>query len=104
MSRAKRVDANQPEIIQTFEDLGARVAITSSAGDGFPDLVVQYRFPTKLFNRSLATLLVEIKDGAKPPSKRKLTPKQEIFHAKFVCHIVETVRDVYELLEVNYQD
>ena len=101
MSRAKKVDANQPEIVQTFRDLGAKVAITSSAGDGFPDLVVQYRNPMV---RRIQTLLVEIKDGNKPPSKRKLTPDQEKFHAVFHCYIVESVKDVYELLEITYQD
>lgn len=105
MSRAKKVDANQAEIVQTFRDLGARVAITSSAGDGFPDLVVQYRFPFNRYPRkALETLLVEIKDGSLPPSKRRLNPRQEEFHTEFVCHIVESVRDVYELLEINYQD
>jgi hypothetical protein len=102
MSRAKKVDANQAEIVQTFRDLRADVAITSSAGNGFPDLVVQYRYPSRRHRRE--TLLVEVKDGSKSPSRRKLTPEQEIFHAQFLCYIVETVKDVYELLEVSYQD
>ena len=101
MSWAKKVDDNQKEIVDTFEALGARVAITSSAGNGFPDLVVQYRNPLV---RRIQTMLVEIKDGSKPPSRRKLTPDQEKFHGKFVCYIVETVKDVYELLEVTWQD
>lgn len=100
MSRARKVDANQGEIVATFRSLGSRVAITSAAGDGFPDLVVQHNHP----KRGVRTLLVEIKDGAKPPSARKLTPEQEEFHSRFVCHIVENKRDVYELLEINYQD
>jgi hypothetical protein len=106
MTYKKKVDANQAEIVDTFRQLGAKVAITSSAGDGFPDLVVQYRYPYKLARHGygLTTHLVEIKDGNKPPSARKLSPKQIKFHALFVCHIVETVRDVYELLEINYQD
>ena len=101
MARAKKVDDNQKEIVQTFRDLGARVAITSSAGGGFPDLVVQYRYPQ---NGKLDTLLVEVKDGSKSPSRRKLTPEQERFHAEFNCHIVENQKDVFELLEVNYRD
>lgn len=101
--RKMKVDANQAEIVQTFRDLGARVAITSSVGDGFPDLVVQYRNQSVMW-RGIETALVEIKDGSKPPSRRKLTPEQEKFHAVFNCHIVESVKDVYELLEINYQD
>ena len=105
MTYKKKVDDNQKEIVQTFRDLGAKVAITSSAGDGFPDLVVQFRHWCNS-NRSgrVETLLVEVKDGAKPPSQRKLTQKQVDFHAVFNCHIVETIQDVYELLEVNYCD
>ena len=102
MAYAKKVDANQKEIVKAFRQLGAKVAITSSAGDGFPDLVVQYRYPSrKLYN--LETLLVEVKDGAKPPSQRRLTPEQEVFHSIFNCHIVESVVDVYDLLEVNFE-
>jgi len=102
MSRAKKVDANQADIVKTFRALGARVAITSSAGDGFPDLVVQYWYSHK--PPHVYTMLVEVKDGSKPPCERELTPKQEEFHAVFVCHIVETVQDVYDLLEINYVD
>jgi len=103
MARAKKVDDNQKEIVQTFRNLGAQVAITSSAGAGFPDLVVQYRYPSRRCH-NLETMLVEVKDGNKPPSHRKLTPVQEIFHEKFICHIVESVKDAYELLEINYVD
>ena len=103
MTFAKKVDANQAEIVKTFRSLGARVAITSSAGDGFPDLVVQYWWPLA-GHLPLETFLVEVKDGSKPPSERELTPKQEEFHAEFVCHIVESVQDVYDLLEINYQE
>lgn len=100
MSRAKKVDANQPELVELFRELGARVAITSSAGDGFPDLVVQYRHPYNIDidKYGVETYLVEIKDGSKPPSKRKLTAEQEEFHAIFICHIVECRADVFDLL------
>ena len=101
MSYAKKTDDNQKEIVSTFEALGARVAITSSAGNGFPDLVVQYIYPP---HGQLVTYLVEVKDGSKSPSRRALTTDQKEFHAKFVCHIVESVEDVYDLLEINYQD
>jgi len=101
MSWAKKTDDNQKVIVKTFRDLGAKVAITSSAGNGFPDLVVQYRFPPRF---QMETLLVEIKDGSLAPSRRKLTPEQEKFHSIFICFVVESIKDVYDLLEVNYQD
>ena len=96
--RGGKVDANQGQIVTTFRDLGAKVAITSDAGGGFPDLVVEYNYPT----RGLRTLLVEIKDGSLSPSRRQLTDAQKVFHSIFSCHIVESVDDVYELLEINH--
>ena len=54
-----RTDSNQTEIAQTFRDMGATVAFTHTIGGGFPDLVIGFRG---------VNLLIEIKDGAKPPS------------------------------------
>lgn len=69
--RAAKIDANQGDIVQAFRALGCSVAITSAVGDGFPDLVVGING---------LNVLVEIKDGARPPSERKLTPAQVVFH------------------------
>lgn len=85
MSRAKRVDANQSEIVDALRAVGARVQVTSAVGEGFPDLFVVYR----------ATIhALEVKDGAKPPSDRKLTPAQVEWHRQFSnpnLHVVCTV-------------
>ncbi|MHC4753292.1 MAG: hypothetical protein ACYTFW_25940 [Planctomycetota bacterium] len=40
-------------------------------GNGFPDIVVGYRG---------RNYLIEIKDGSKPPSKRKLTSDEREWH------------------------
>jgi len=69
--RARKIDANQPEIVEGLRAIGCSVAITSAAGDGFPDLVVGYYGEN---------YMLEVKDGNKIPSKRKLTPEQEQFH------------------------
>lgn len=103
MVYAAKTDRNQKELVKLFRELGAEVAITSGAGNGFPDLVVQYRYPSRT-GHSLDTLLVEVKDSEKPPSQRKLTPRQVIFHSIFECHIVECAADVYDLLECNNPD
>ncbi len=103
MAYGKKVDANQQDIVKLFRQLGCQVAITSSAGDGFPDLVIQRRNPATKRNR-LETYLVEIKDGSLSPSRRKLTPEQVKFHAQFLCHIVESEQDVYDLLGFNNPD
>ena len=73
MRRAARTDANHREIVEALRAAGASVTDTSAVGDGFPDLVVSYRNVWHL---------AEVKDGQKSPSRRKLTPEQEIWHAQ----------------------
>ncbi len=92
MRKAARTDANQTKIVDALRDLGAVVNITSSLGDGFPDLVVSF------LNR---WFLIEIKDGDRPPSEKKLTPDEAEFHYKqrAPVFIVYTARDA--LLIVN---
>lgn len=92
--RAKRIDDNQPEIVKALRDIGCIVEITSSAGDGFPDLVVS---PP---NSKLAALM-EIKDGSKPPSAQKLTPAQIPLHARWEgrhCFIVNSIDQAIEII------
>ncbi len=43
MRIASKVDTNQPAIVQTFRQLGARVQVLSFVGKGFPDLLICYR-------------------------------------------------------------
>mgnify|MGYP000418637231 CR=1 FL=1 len=75
---AAKVDDNQPEIVAGLRAVGASVAPTHAAGDGFPDLVVGYRG---------ANYLLEVKDENKPPSKRKLTEPQVKFHREWLGQI-----------------
>lgn len=87
----KRVDANQVEIVQLFRRLGCTVTPLHMVGDGFPDLAV---------GCSGVNLLVEVKDGNKPPSARKLTPDEERWHGEWrgqKC-IVESDDDVINLV------
>lgn len=86
--RASRVDANHAEIVAALRKIGASVADTSGVGGGFPDLVVGYRG---------RNLIVEVKDGSKPPSKRKLTPDQVDFVAAWRGHWMQ-VRSVDEAI------
>ena len=68
--RAKRKDANHNAIEDHLERLGWSVFDTSGLGYGFPDLLV---------GKPGFCAVVEIKDGSKPPSDRKLTPAEEQF-------------------------
>ncbi len=70
MRRAGRIDANQTRLVDVLRFVGASVAITSGAGGGLPDLIVGINGET---------YLLEIKDGRKKPSARKLTPDEQWF-------------------------
>lgn len=69
-----RVDANQGEVVEALEAVGAVVKVLAQTGDGVTDLLVWFRG---------AYYLLEVKDGSKPPSARKLTPAQVVFHKLF---------------------
>ncbi len=91
MRRAAAVDANQSEIVEAFRRLGCTVEPLHAVGRGVPDLLCGY----KGVNR-----LVEIKDGAKVPSARKLTPAQVDWHRDWrgEVFIAETTGDAIRLV------
>jgi hypothetical protein len=74
MRRAARTDATQADIVECLRTVGAKVAITSQLGGGFPDLVAAFR--GKWY-------LLEVKDENKPPSARKLTEDGQEWHLEF---------------------
>lgn len=78
MRTAAKVDANQPEIVAALRSAGATVQPLHSVGQGCPDLLVGYRGQT---------YAIEVKDGRKPPSARKLTPAQEDWHGAWKGHV-----------------
>ena len=71
MFRAARTDANQTEITKALRKIGCSVQLLHSVGRGCPDMLVGYKGNN---------YLLEIKDGEKPESQRKLTPEQNIWH------------------------
>lgn len=91
--RANKVDANHGEIRDALRAAGANVVDCSHIGGGFPDLLVSFR--SQIF-------MVEVKDGAKSPSQRKLTADQVEFHKNQRTHgvHVHVVYDVDDALSV----
>lgn len=89
--RRNAVDANQNEIVEDLRQLGLSVATTSQAGDGFPDIIVAYKG---------VNYMIEIKDGNKPPSKQKLTPKQRKFHSEWKgqIDIANSLDEVFKVI------
>ena len=87
MRQASKVDTNQPAIVRTFRQLGAKVQVLSHVGKGFPDLLVCIR-------GKLA--LVEVKDGDKPPSARRLTADEQAWHEEWADAPLFIVSNVEE--------
>ena len=87
--RGKRVDDNQQEIISALRKAGVLVLPLHEVGKGCPDILCGFRS---------TLVLLEIKDGNKPPSRRKLTPEQERFHTDWKG-FVRVVSSVDEALE-----
>lgn len=74
MRRAAKKDRNHPEIVKALRGAGCKVLDLGAVGNGCPDLLV---------NRGPETRFLEVKDGKKPPSARKLTPDQVEFHREW---------------------
>lgn len=72
MRRAAKVDANHAEVVKALRQIGCSVASLASVGAGVPDLAVGYRG---------VNFLLEVKDGSKVPSARKLTDDEAAFMA-----------------------
>ena len=89
MRYANRIDENQNEIVKALRKAGAYVRIISQ-GDGIPDLLVAYKG---------YTILMEVKDGDKVPSARKLTEAEQKFFDEWTGGLLVIVNSVDEALE-----
>lgn len=94
----RRTDKNQSSIVKAMRASGFSVAITSSLGSGFPDLVAGINLGAKL---GRWTGLIEIKDGSKPLSAQKLTPDEIKFMENWSgnYHIIRCEEDIKNLLD-----
>ena len=89
MRRAARRDANEGKIVVALQACGAYVKKIND--EGAFDLLVCYRG---------WTLLLEVKDGAKPPSARALTPAEQKFHNEWPGQNLFIVTSEHEALDI----
>lgn len=90
---AKRIDSNQNSIVKALRDHGAFVRVVTQ-GDGIPDLLVAYKG---------VTALLELKDGDKFPSQRKLTTAEQKFFDEWTGGLLVIVNSVEEALDVLHK-
>ena len=84
MRRAARTDSNQTEIVKALRAIGCSVQSLAAVGKGCPDLLVGWQG---------RNVLMEIKDGDKCPSARKLTEDETRWHAGWKGRVF-VVKDV----------
>ncbi len=86
-----RTDANHHVIVDALRKVGATVQSLAAVGKGVPDLLVGWQGQN---------YLMEIKDGSKAPSERKLTADQIKWHGdwKGRVYIVNSEDDALAVL------
>ena len=91
--RAAKVDANHSAVVGALIACGCEVQSLAAVGRGVADLLAYHRSTKRL-------LLVEVKDGSKPPSARKLTIDQVEWHSRWPVTVVKNIDEAIAALGV----
>lgn len=94
MRRAAKIDANQAQVVSALRAAGVSVQSLAAVGNGVPDLLCGFRGKLSL---------LEVKDGGKAPSARKLTAAQNDWHTTWSdmpLFVVETPDQALKALGV----
>lgn len=87
MRTAAKRDANEKEIIDALEQVGAKVKRLNDPD--VPDLIVGFRGDL---------YLLEVKDGSRPPSQRKLRTGQQRFFDEWIGFKIVKVESIDQAL------
>lgn len=87
MRRAARVDSNHAAVVGALRACGCEVESLAALGGGVADLLVWHRSTRRL-------ILIEVKDGARSPSKRRLTVDQVRWHDRWPVTVIESAEAV----------
>lgn len=91
--RFAKIDANQTEIVEALRAIGCSVVSLAPLGNGCPDLLVG------IFGKNL---LMEVKDGDRPPSQRKLTSLEREFRETWKGQAATVYDAVGAIAVINY--
>jgi hypothetical protein len=109
MRKRGRLDGNHRQVVAELRKLGFSVQSLANLGDGCPDLLVGAS--------NARNYLFELKDPARPPSKRVLTSdekkwianwkgpdeKKWIANWKGQVRVVETTEEIVEVINNSYR-
>ena len=90
MRRAAKIDSNQDQVVSALRAAGAKVQSLAAIGQGVPDLLCQYKG---------TFYLIEVKDGRKAPSQRRLTDDQVKWHEEWKSAFLGVVESPDEALK-----
>lgn len=93
--RAARTDNNHQDIVQELRALGFTVQSLAKVGDGCPDIAVGML----CIRRGLLNYLFEIKRADGPPSKRRLTIPEKLWHQNWRGQ-VDVIRSTDDALSI----
>lgn len=91
--RIRRADDNQAELVKQMRKIpGLTVAHTHTIGKGFPDLIIGWKG---------LNYLVEVKDGKKTTSRKRLTADEERFISTWTgsVHVAESLDDILKIIK-----
>lgn len=91
MRLAARTDDNQNRVVNALRRAGCQVLSLSAVGKGCCDLLV---------NRAGIIHMLEVKDGNKSPSRRRLTRFQVLFHQNWPVKVVTSEEEALEAVGV----
>lgn len=91
MRRAAKIDDNQKKVVEQLRRCGVSVAVTSMMGKGFPDIIVGH---------AGINYMIELKDGSKTASRRKLTEDEQEWHNKWKgqIHVADDIDDCLKII------
>lgn len=92
MRRAARRDDNEKLIVDALERVGCLVQKLTQ-GDGVPDLLVGVP--------SGKLIVIEVKDGDKVPSAKRLTEKEFAWHQRWARYPVFIVENVEQAVKAS---
>ncbi len=95
-SRAKRIDSNQPDIVNGLRERGISVIVINGAIDIIAGGWVKVWAGDSLWSESRRNFLIEIKDGAKSLSKRRLTKDESKLHKMWMGEPIVTINSLVE--------
>lgn len=90
MRRNAKIDDNHAQVVDALRKAGCKVMSLAAIGKGCPDILAM---------KGGRLWLLEVKDGSKAPSARKLTPAQIKWHAEWVGAPVVVVETAEQALQ-----